>query len=271
MIPKTIHYVWVGTQPKPALLYRCLDSWRRHLPDYALVEWDNEACERIHTRYSREAFDNRKWAFVSDYVRLHALFQEGGLYLDTDVEVTANLDRFLDHDFFTGFEDYNGASAPVTAVMGAAPGNRIIGDLLAYYRDAPFEVADGVDLQPNTTRIADYFATRHGLRPPYAPSRTHYLDGCSVIYPASHFCTPVPCVENFAIHHFNGSWLEGFSRRTKLRLPGGYSIVRLRRNPEVRSAALPIYQHERLVWTLAAPNGKMFAVIKRSNGPKRGI
>ena len=99
MIPKKIHYVWVGTAEKPDSVIKCIESWKKYCPDYEIIEWGNEEFEKIKNKYARQAFENKKWAFVSDYIRLYALYNHGGIYLDTDVEITQNIDRFLVHDF----------------------------------------------------------------------------------------------------------------------------------------------------------------------------
>ncbi|HBN5713989.1 TPA: glycosyltransferase, partial [Morganella morganii] len=90
IIPKKIHYVWVGNKPKPQLVLDCISTWEAHFPDYEIIEWNNEKFKDISNKYAEEAFANKRWAFVSDYIRLHALYHEGGIYLDTDVEVTNN-------------------------------------------------------------------------------------------------------------------------------------------------------------------------------------
>lgn len=263
MIPKKLHYVWVGPQPLSDLMRRCMDSWRRILPDYEITEWNEARCANVHTAYTLQALHHRKWAFVSDYVRLYALYHEGGIYLDTDVEVTARLDRFLTHDFFSGYEIFLGKYSPITAVMGSAAGNSIISDLLAYYTHASFDREHGFDQEPNTARISRYFADRFGLQPPYDGRQTTHLDERSAIYPASHFCTPHDDSENYAIHHFNGSWVDGYSRRTKLCLPCGYSVVRFKRNAHAKSLLLPIYDGESVRCSLRFSGKRLLALLKK--------
>lgn len=120
MIPKKIHYVWVGDKPKPELVLKCIASWKKHLPDYEIIEWGNDFLNTINNKYVQEATLAKKWAFVSDYIRLYALYHQGGIYLDTDVIVKANLDQFLTHDFFTSYEIYHSTILPMmTAVIGA--------------------------------------------------------------------------------------------------------------------------------------------------------
>lgn len=130
MIPKKIHYCWFGKKPKPALVRRCIESWKKYLQDYEIIEW-NEDNFNIHAlEYTRQAYENKKWAFVSDYVRLYALYHYGGLYFDTDVEALKNMDCFLNQHLFTGFETKGN---PVTAVMGCEKQNKTIGELMEEY------------------------------------------------------------------------------------------------------------------------------------------
>ena len=97
MIPKVIHYCWFGRGELPPLAKKCLDSWKKYCPDYEIKEWNEDNFDLDSYPYVREAYDKRKFAFVTDVVRLYALYHEGGIYMDTDVEVLKPLDRFLSH------------------------------------------------------------------------------------------------------------------------------------------------------------------------------
>lgn len=103
MIPKVIHYVWVGPTKKSSQAKRCIESWKKFCPDYKIIEWNEKALQSIKNQYLEEAYEAGKWAFVSDVLRLYALLS-GGIYIDTDVELTGNLDGFLNHSFFMCFE-----------------------------------------------------------------------------------------------------------------------------------------------------------------------
>ncbi|WP_255619379.1 hypothetical protein [Photorhabdus antumapuensis] len=125
--------------------------------------------------------------------------------MDSDVEVTNNLDQFLHLDFFSGYENYGGHYYPITAIMGDKAGNSIIVDLLSYYKDANFETSNGLDLETNTARISRYFSEKFGLQEPYDGSQATQLHDKSISYPSYYFCTPEHELENFSIHLFNGS------------------------------------------------------------------
>jgi mannosyltransferase OCH1-like enzyme len=189
-IPKIIHYCWFGDAPIPELAKACIQSWKKHLPDYELKFWNNEHIEFFsENQYVREAFQAKKYAFVTDYVRLYVLHQYGGIYLDTDVECKKNLDEFLDLEFFTSFEDYYDSVKPITALMAACKGNPMIADLLSCYDQKSFINADGsFDLTPNTILISDYFGSRFNLLPPYDASGFYYLTEKQVIFPVYYFC-----------------------------------------------------------------------------------
>ena len=103
-IPKIIHYCWFGGKPKPELAQKCIKSWKKFCPDYEIMEW-NESNFDVTTAplYVQQAYCLKRWAFVSDYVRLKALVEMGGVYMDTDVEVIKPLDPYLHHEAFAGF------------------------------------------------------------------------------------------------------------------------------------------------------------------------
>ena len=105
MIPKVIHYCWFGRGQMPELALKCIESWKKFLPDYEIKEWNEDNFDLDSYPYTREAYDKRKYAFVTDVVRLHALYNEGGIYMDTDVEVLKPLYSFLHHTAFSGFEN----------------------------------------------------------------------------------------------------------------------------------------------------------------------
>ena len=107
MIPKVIHYCWFGKKPLPPLAVNCIDSWKKFCPDYEIIEWNEKNFDINSNTYVREAYENKKWAFVSDYVQLYALYNYGGIYMDTDVQVLKPLDAFLNDQAFSGFEAYD--------------------------------------------------------------------------------------------------------------------------------------------------------------------
>ena len=100
-IPKIIHYCWFGGNPLPELAEKCIESWKKYLPDYEIIRWDENNFDFNINDYVKEAYENKKWAFITDYVRLYAMYNYGGIYMDTDVEVLKSLDCFLIHPAFS--------------------------------------------------------------------------------------------------------------------------------------------------------------------------
>ncbi len=146
MIPKVVHYRCFGGSEMPELATRCIESWKRYLPDYEFVLWNEKNFNINVNEYVRQAYKTKKYAFVTDYVRLYALYHYGGIYMDTDVEVLRNLDVFLRHRAFTGCEDEDMC---VTGIMGAVPYHPWIEKLLKDYNDREFIIGfRRVDLTP---------------------------------------------------------------------------------------------------------------------------
>ncbi len=141
MIPKIIHYIWLGGRPKSKLTEICINSWNRVLSDYQIKEWNESnidldgLCEK--NAFLKKCVELKLWAFVSDYLRLLVLYREGGIYLDTDVEALRPYDELLSNRVFMGYEDggYIG-----TAVIGAEKGNALIKRLLDFYDEEIWNV-----------------------------------------------------------------------------------------------------------------------------------
>lgn len=211
-IPKIIHYIWVGGNPKPASVQQYIESWKTHCPDYLIVEWNEENYDITVNRYTKEAYQSKKWAFVTDFMRLDILDQFGGIYADSDIEILKNLDEFLDKPAFTSFEtgDPEFILMP-TGIMGAEQGNTWIQYLKTYYdNDRPFILADGsFDINTNTNTITTMTREKYGLR----IDNTFQENEDFAIYPSDYFCPKswstgqINLTDNsHTIHHFAGSW-----------------------------------------------------------------
>ena len=95
MIPKVIHYCWFGGNPFPPIVKECMDSWTKHCPDYQIIEWNESNFDVFSCPYTKQAYEAKMWAFVSDYARIKILYEKGGIYMDTDVELLKNLEQHL--------------------------------------------------------------------------------------------------------------------------------------------------------------------------------
>ena len=139
MIPKIIHYCWFGGNPLPESAHNFIKSWKKFNPDYKIKEW-NESNFDVHCcRYVEEAYNAKKWAFVSDYARFHALYNEGGIYFDTDIKVLKSFDDLLDCGAFFGF----GWKTLTLPVFGASKGLNCFKLILDYYNSRNFIRKDG--------------------------------------------------------------------------------------------------------------------------------
>lgn len=208
-IPKVIHYCWFGRGEKPDLAKKCIESWKKYCGDYILKEWNEDNFDINSNKYVKQAYENRKFAFVTDYVRLYALYNEGGVYMDTDVEIIKPIDIFLKHQAFSSFENNN--MIP-TGLMASQKGNPWIKDLLDEYNDLQFIDENGnMDLTTNVVRITNLTKDKYGLK-----QESSYQDlagGIVTMYPHEYFCPKdwetgeIHLTENtYAIHHFSGSW-----------------------------------------------------------------
>ena len=131
MIPKTIHYCWFGRGEKPKLAQKCIDSWKKYCPDYSIIEWNEDNFDIESTPYTRYCYKNKKWAYLSDYVRLAVVYQNGGVYFDTDVELIKSIDSLLCNDIFLALED--SCTIATGLGFGACAGNKYIQTMMDQY------------------------------------------------------------------------------------------------------------------------------------------
>lgn len=145
MIPKILHYIWFWESPLTTLVEQCLSSWVEHMPDWTIMRWDESNFDiAAAPLYVRQAYEARKFAFVSDYVRLWALEQYGGVYVDTDVKALRSYEPLLSDTAFIGMEE-SLAHMPGTCVMGCEPHCQWVRDMLEVYKGVEFIKPDGND------------------------------------------------------------------------------------------------------------------------------
>lgn len=227
MIPKIIHYCWFGNALKSEKMKFCMETWRKFFPDFEIREWsDKDLYLFENNSYVTEAYKAGKWAFVSDVFRLYALYEYGGIYLDTDVEIRQSFEPFLRNGFFIGSEKTIDSKGIGTAVIGADKGNPIIKEMLDLYKDIHFikpnknwnlcSDAEKYDLLANTARLVSVLK-KHQVDTFYTEDKPIEIKNDSYIYPVDYFCTDSE--KSFAVHHFEASWLPPFSYKNKLILP----------------------------------------------------
>lgn len=215
MIPKVIHYCWFGRNPLPVSAQKCIDSWRRFLPDYEIKEWNEENFKVNIIPYTQQAYEAKKYAFVSDYARFWILYHYGGLYFDTDVEMIKPLDRIIEKGAFMGIEQ--GAfidGKPMVAPglgLGVEAGHPFYEKMLQVYDHLEYRKADG---SFDNTTIVSYTSRElytHGM---VASENLQEVDGIW-IYPADYFCpmdstTGITNIteRTVSIHHYDCSWMN---------------------------------------------------------------
>lgn len=220
-IPKKIHYCWFGGNPLPELAKKCIASWRKYCPDYEIIEWNEKNFDINCNDYVKEAYAAKKWAFVSDVARLYALVNEGGIYMDTDVEVIRSLDDLLLYEALSGFES---PTRIPTGLMACRKGQKIFSEFLDEYKCIHFLRPDGsFDKTTNVTRITNT-CLKYGLK---LDNTKQTVNGFTLL-PTEYLCPKdystgeVHLTDNtYCIHHFDGSWLseeERYSFRIQKKL-----------------------------------------------------
>lgn len=206
MIPKIIHYCWFGHGELPELAKSCILSWKKYCPDYEIKEWNEDNFNLDMFPYVREAYNNRGFAFVTDVVRLYALYNEGGIYIDTDVEILRSLDFLLQFDGVMGFETPERIQ---TALMASKKGLPIINIFLASYERNHFLREDGtLDMTTNVTRITK-ICSCYGFIP---NGKQQIVEGLTILpkdyfSPKDYYTSEIHLTDNtFCIHHFAASW-----------------------------------------------------------------
>ena len=223
MIPKIIHYCWFGGNPLPEMALKCIDSWKKYLPDYEIKEWNETNYDVRKIPYIEQAYNAKKFAFVSDYARFDILYQFGGLYFDTDVEVIKNLQPIIEKGSFIGIE--KGENILLNAGLGIASpaGTSIYDEILNSYNAERFLNKDGsFNLKTVVVRVSDIFK-KHG----YIEKDCLQFVENTTIYPSEYFCPKsfdtgiIEITDNtYCIHHYDGSWTsvaqQKFIRRKKV-------------------------------------------------------
>lgn len=210
-IPKIIHYCWFGGNDKPEIIKKCIKSWRKYCPDYQIIEWNEDNFDVQCIPFCKQAYEAKKWAFVSDYARLKVLSEYGGIYMDTDVELIRPIDDLLPLGCFIGFQHEHFVNNGL--VIGAEASNPFIQENAAIYEHLIFANEDDshklIVCQEYTTEILK----KYGLVVPDT-GEIQVVNGVHV-FPSEYFCPydhrtfKMNKTHNtYAIHHFASSWWD---------------------------------------------------------------
>ena len=214
MIPKVIHYCWFGGKEIPEEFRNYIETWRKYCPDYQIKEWNENNFDLSTSDFAKEAYKEKKWAFVSDYARLKIIYDEGGIYLDTDVELLKSLDELIKEECFLATEKTGYVATGLG--FGAERKNEVIRLLLDEYSNHHFIGEDGVYdniacPKKNTKPLKKYGYI-------YSPDKIIRIKRAA-IFPPSYF-DPMDCTSGeikitdntFAIHHYSASWISDIDK-----------------------------------------------------------
>lgn len=230
MIPKVIHYCWFGRNPKPKDVLNYIQTWREHLPDYKIKEWNEDNFDINRFKFTKEAYVLGKYAFVSDVARIYALYTEGGIYLDTDVEVVKSFNPLLNNKSFVGWED----NRPGTGVMASIKGTKWLRNFLDLYREKDFIKYSGkLNEVPNPYLLCDVLSS-FGL---ILNHRNDILDDDIAVYQIDYLCAHnlekkkyIVTENTYSIHHYNASWYKKMNIIQKIFFRLKNIIVKLKLN-----------------------------------------
>ena len=217
MIPKVIHYCWFGKSPLPELAKKCIASWRIYFPDYEIKEWNEDNFNVFTIPYTAEAYKAKKYAFVSDYARLWVLYQYGGIYFDTDVEVIKSMDDIVERGPFMGYEDEEGNVFGENSCvnpglgLGVTPRNAIIKEILDIYKSRHLFTWDG-KLMDSIVLITTDLLKKKGII--LGENGFDAFEGFT-IYPKDFFCPKnyytgklIITQNTRSIHHYDATWVN---------------------------------------------------------------
>ena len=230
MIPKIIHYCWFGGNPLPRDVEKCIESWKKFCPDYEIKRWDESNFDVNGHPFCRAAYEAKTWAFVSDYARLKVVYDEGGIYLDTDVELVRSPDFLQEYDGYLAVDQIAGNIATGLG-FGAQQGSAVIKEMLSIYDETVFSAAHKAEIS------CPILNTRVLKRLGYvADSQIRTIEGIAILPPR--YCDPVSpgdteillCEDTFSVHHYSATWTSASQRfkRKLMRLIGQKRINQIK-------------------------------------------
>lgn len=216
MIPKIIHYCWLSDNPYPPLIQECIASWHKYLPDYKFKLWNSESFDINSVKWVKQAYDARKYAFAADYIRLYALYKEGGIYLDSDVLLYKSFNDLLKLPYFIG-QDFVGAFEP--AIIGAEKGLEWIRIVMDYYKDRSFINPDGnLNIKNLPVVFFEQLYPNYKFKNIFNIKDFHKDSSVFYLFPAKFFngrnnFKPKKYTESYCSHLFANSWSDKVSTK----------------------------------------------------------
>lgn len=218
MIPKVIHYCWFGKGKYSDKIEKCILSWKKYCPDYKIICWNEDNYDIYKNKFVEQAYEKKKWAFVSDYARVDIVYQYGGIYLDTDVELIKPLDRLLDCEMYVGIESEDFVNLGLG--FGAVKGHPYLKEIMGYYETREFVRNNGkMDLKTCPV-IQTEILMRYGLR---KEDKYQKLEKC-IVYPSEVFSPKSfqtgethTTSKSVSIHHYDMTWLDEKQKKSKER------------------------------------------------------
>ena len=209
MIPKIIHFCWFGDNPYPEIVEECMASWKKYCPDFEIRRWDESNFDLNSCEYAKEAYAAKKWAFVADYARVCILYNEGGIYLDTDVEILKPLNDLLNHDAFMGFEHGFGVNSGLIA--GAIARIPVFKEHMELYENMTFKKENGTLNLKSCVEYTTEILKNYGL---VLENRQQCVAGIT-IYPKEYFCPQNQYTgkvqitsKAYTLHKYIGTWAD---------------------------------------------------------------
>lgn len=229
MIPKIIHYCWYGKNKKSPIIKKCINSWKEYFPDFEIIEWNEGNTNLDECSYIKKAYREKKWAFVSDYVRMKVLYEQGGMYFDTDVEVLRRFpDELFELDSFSGIEEFSKLVSP-GLVLACNSGNRIIKELLDEYKSSDFVNERIDDIKTVNLRMTENLEKKG-----YKRENTKQMISGMTIFPSSVFCgydaekRAIKIeADTLSVHHYSHSWFPWY-RKIRMFLGTAYRRMKYR-------------------------------------------
>jgi len=214
MIPKIIHYCWFGRKPLPELASKCIASWKKFLPDYEIKEWNEDNFDVNQIPYTAQAYKSKKYAFVSDYARFKIMYENGGIYFDTDVEVIKPLDKIIGKGPFFGIESSETKKSCAPGLGFACnSGLDLCKEMIDYYKSSNFILPNGQYNLKTVVQIFSEILDSKGFSPSLNPVEFNGI----YVYPPEYFCPinyhtgKINITDNtYTIHHYAASWVNQY-------------------------------------------------------------